>query len=157
MLVVSDTTPLNYLIQIDYVDLLPRLLERVCIPGMVRGELSHPQAPFSVRQWIASPPEWLSVSDPAVRVIPSELHRGEAEAIALTRELNADFFLTDDWMARNRAIKEGLAVLTTPLNLRAAADRGLIVLDEAIDRLLTTNFRIDKKHIDELLKGPKEV
>ncbi len=43
--VVSDTTPLNYLILIGDVDILPRLLGRVLVPPAVIKELKHPQTP----------------------------------------------------------------------------------------------------------------
>jgi predicted nucleic acid-binding protein len=37
---ISDTTPLNYLVLIEAIDLLPRLYERVLIPTAVWGELA---------------------------------------------------------------------------------------------------------------------
>jgi predicted nucleic acid-binding protein len=39
MIVVSDTTPLNYLILIDSVAVLPALFGRVCAPAAVIEEL----------------------------------------------------------------------------------------------------------------------
>lgn len=44
MIVVSDTGPLNYLILIGSVDLLPRLYGRVVLPLRVHQEMSHPRA-----------------------------------------------------------------------------------------------------------------
>lgn len=44
-LVVADTSPLRYLLQIDQVDLLPQLIEKVFIPSVVCEELRHPSAP----------------------------------------------------------------------------------------------------------------
>jgi predicted nucleic acid-binding protein len=57
--IVSDTTPLNYLVLIDAVEVLPRLYQRVLIPPAVRDELARPQTPEPVRLWLASPPSWL--------------------------------------------------------------------------------------------------
>jgi predicted nucleic acid-binding protein len=51
--VVADTAPLSYLVLISTVEILPRLYERVWIPGVVRDELAHPNAPQQVRDWIA--------------------------------------------------------------------------------------------------------
>jgi|ERR1051325_893956 predicted nucleic acid-binding protein len=59
--VVADTGPLNYLILIEAVDVLPRLFSPVSIPPGVRDELSHPKAPTPVRSWMSHPPTWLSV------------------------------------------------------------------------------------------------
>ena len=61
MLVVSNTSPISYLVVIEQIDLLSRLFECIFIPEVVRDELSAPKAPPAVRQWIASPPSWLIV------------------------------------------------------------------------------------------------
>lgn len=56
MIVVADTSPLNYLVLIDAVDLLPDLFGTVLIPEAAFKELKHPQTPAKVRDWILSPP-----------------------------------------------------------------------------------------------------
>ncbi|MBR8833400.1 MAG: hypothetical protein DSM106950_04985 [Stigonema ocellatum SAG 48.90 = DSM 106950] len=48
MAVVSDTSPLCYLVLIDLIDLLPELYGKVMIPQAVFNELSVPQAPEAV-------------------------------------------------------------------------------------------------------------
>ena len=48
--VVADTSPLRYLAQIDQIELLPRLLEKIFIPSVVYDELRHPSAPEAVRR-----------------------------------------------------------------------------------------------------------
>jgi predicted nucleic acid-binding protein len=45
VIVVSDSGPLHYLIQINKVDLLHSLFGKVVIPGAVREELMCPNAP----------------------------------------------------------------------------------------------------------------
>ena len=50
MLVIADTSPLNYLILIDAVDLLPRLYQRVVLPQAAWDELKHFLAPASVSE-----------------------------------------------------------------------------------------------------------
>ena len=55
MLVVTDTTPINYLVLIGHVDILPSLYSHVVIPQAVVGDLQHPRTPESVRAWIAAP------------------------------------------------------------------------------------------------------
>lgn len=42
MIVIADSTPLNYLILIHQVDLLPQLFDRILIPPAVFEELQHP-------------------------------------------------------------------------------------------------------------------
>jgi predicted nucleic acid-binding protein len=91
-LVVADTGPLNYLVLIDAIELLPKLFEKVFIPEAVRDELLDQDAPAIVRAWAAEPPAWLevrtvssAVDDPAWRA----LDIGEREALALARTLGA--------------------------------------------------------------------
>ena len=152
MLVVCDTTPLNYLIQIDLVGLIPRLFTEACIPQAVFRELLHPAAPASVRQWALNLPGWVSVRDAGVITDPEllDLHPGESEAITVAISLQAHFLLTDDYKARVACRNRGLATLTTLLILDAAANRDWISFEDAMERLLKTNFRVDPFTIELL-------
>jgi len=52
MIVVADTAPLNYLIQIDCDGLLPKLYGRIVVPTSVMQELGHAAAPQpQMRSW----------------------------------------------------------------------------------------------------------
>lgn len=48
-MVVSNTSPLNYLILLDEINVLPRLYERVSIPQSVCEELQAAETPEAVR------------------------------------------------------------------------------------------------------------
>lgn len=61
MIVVSDTTPLNYLVLIGQADLLSQLYQRVIIPPVVYAELQRANTPMPVKQWIINHPGWLEV------------------------------------------------------------------------------------------------
>ncbi len=63
MSVVSNTTPLNYLILIGRAEILRVLYERTFIPSAVFGELTSYKAPKLVRDWILNRPDWLRVQD----------------------------------------------------------------------------------------------
>ena len=94
-IVVADTSPLNYLIQIGCESLLPVLYERVMIPPAVLAELGDAAAPFAVRQWLLEVPEWIEVkrtfSPPDTSL--SALDPGEQESIQLAEEQHADLLL----------------------------------------------------------------
>jgi predicted nucleic acid-binding protein len=64
MIVVADTSPINYLVLIDQVDLLRRLYGNVLIPPALLNELNDPLAPESIRLWLAQGVEWLQVRAP---------------------------------------------------------------------------------------------
>jgi predicted nucleic acid-binding protein len=45
LVVVADTSPIRYLVEIGHVGVLPQLFERIFIPSLVYDELRHPSAP----------------------------------------------------------------------------------------------------------------
>ena len=71
MLVVADTSPLNYLVWIQQETLLPILYDRVVIPPAVYEELQRPETPHVVRQWGAHSPRWLTIQPPNSRCLGS--------------------------------------------------------------------------------------
>jgi predicted nucleic acid-binding protein len=84
MIVVADTSPINYLLLIGQIDLLPQLFQEIIIPEIVRDEMLDPGAPLALQQWIACPPSWLKIQ--AVSVIADDLSTldpGEQAAITL--------------------------------------------------------------------------
>jgi predicted nucleic acid-binding protein len=98
MLVISDTTPINYLVLIGEQELLPALFGQVVIPEAVLRELQAPATPQAVREWVARSPPWLVTRRTAEAPDPglSHLHEGEGEAIQLAQELGADLLLLDE-------------------------------------------------------------
>jgi predicted nucleic acid-binding protein len=153
MIVVCDTTPINYLLQIDLIDLIPRLWGKAFLPPVVHGELLDRSAPQVVRAWASDLPEWIAVEHPGVIDAPAllKLHSGESQALALAERLNADLLVTDDKKARNTAHARGIPTATTLLILDSAANRGWIEFESAITKLIRTNFRVDPETVAELV------
>jgi predicted nucleic acid-binding protein len=142
MTVVADTSPLNYLVLIEAIDVLPALFQRVTVPPYVVTELRHAGSPEAVRQWAQSPPAWLEIRPLANPLLPMNLGPGEAEAITLALELRADKLLVDDRGARKAAAGFGLTVVGTLAVLAEAGQAGRIDFDQALRRLSATTFRI---------------
>ena len=142
MIVVSDTSPLNYLVLIDLQHILPELFERILIPSAVRDELQSAGAPEAIARFMAAAPAWLETREVS-EVDPKLQHldRGEREAIGLGMRLSADVVLLDERKGRQAARDRGLAVSGTLGVLDLADRRGLVHLADAIDRLKATNFR----------------
>jgi predicted nucleic acid-binding protein len=61
MIVVTDASPLQYLVLIEEVQILRALYGRVLTPPAVVKDLSQPRTPEVVSGWIAEPPDWLGV------------------------------------------------------------------------------------------------
>jgi predicted nucleic acid-binding protein len=133
-MVVSNTSPLNYLILIKQIDLLPQLYSRVLIPGSVLQELNAPGTPDLVRTWTASLPDWLEVSPDIAGPDPdlSHLHAGERDAISLALRVKANAVIIDERRGRDEAEKRGLRVIGTLGVLATANERGLVDLIAAI-------------------------
>lgn len=152
MIVVSDTSPLNYLILIQQVDLLPQLFGRVVTPPAVIAEMIHPHAPVAVRAWATAPPAWLEIVESAISPVEASLGPGESAAIALAVQLHADLLLLDERKAINVAKLQGLAAVGMLAVLDLAAERRLISLVEVIARLRATTFRLPETVVQELLR-----
>ncbi len=153
--VVSDTSPLHYLILCGAETILPRLFRQVLIPPTVFRELQQPNTPPLVRQWAASLPTWIAVQTPKTVNLVLDVDAGELEAICLAQEIKADAVLMDDRAGRNAAIHCGLAVVGTIGLLEQAAARGLIELPQAMEQLRQTNARLDSELIQAALKRDK--
>lgn len=155
MIVVSDTTPIHYLILIGKESILPRLFGEVIIPDVVISEMSHPNAPLAVRDWADAPPDWAvsrSGSESLLRRITG-LGKGETSAIAIAIETEADLVLMDDRRAIREATANGLNVLTTFALLELASLKGLIDFTAVIDALAKTSFHMPSDAIvQEYLK-----
>jgi len=102
MIVVADTSPINYLVLIGHIEILPRIYGEVLIAPAVLEDLQDRNAPDAVRSWVAQAPHWMKICP--LRGIPHRsldfLDRGEREAIALAEEVQADRLIADETLAR---------------------------------------------------------
>jgi predicted nucleic acid-binding protein len=145
MLVVADTSPINYLVLLEHTAVLPALYTRVLLPPAVVREFRDAEAPEAVRAWTADLPMWCEVRPPAPQVgteALAHLGAGEREAIALAQESRADLLLIDEEDGRSAAMSRALTVTGTLGVLERAAERGLIDLPSTLTRLSTTTFRV---------------
>jgi predicted nucleic acid-binding protein len=154
MIVVADTTPINYLILIEEIDILRRMYGRVLLPQAVCSELLRSEAPQSVRIWMEQVPNWVEVRAPAGASDASlvRLGDGEREAILLAEELVCDQLIVDEALGRRIAEERGLPVIGTVGVLREAAERGLLDLRRAFERLSQTSFHISPAVLASLLQ-----
>lgn len=154
MIAVSDTTPLNYLVLIQEIRLLPLLYDRVAIPGAVFLELTSDDTPVSVQAWIAAAPPWLEVlrveEQPYSHL--GQLHAGEREAIHLAEQIGADAVIMDERDGRKEAIGRGLPVTGTLGVLEEAAIRGLCDLARSLSALQQTSFRVSPTLVQSFLE-----
>ncbi|MEO6726127.1 MAG: DUF3368 domain-containing protein [Blastocatellia bacterium] len=144
MIIVSDTTPLRYLIEIAEVQLLETLFGKVIIPEKVAEELQRPKTPQQVKDWMLARPAWLEVrkADLSLFTPQKKIDDGEREAFALALELNADAVLLDDKNALPEAKRLNLQTIALFTLLERAAARNLIDLPLAVAAMRKTSFRL---------------
>ncbi|MGL5080901.1 MAG: DUF3368 domain-containing protein [Microcoleaceae cyanobacterium] len=161
MIVVSNTSPIFYLSTIGQLDLLRQLYDEIVIPTKVFNEITNVgNTDASARvvptlSWVKTQ----SATDRAfVNTLRAELDPGEAEAIALAIELNADRLLMDERLGRAAAMRVGLQV-TGVLGILIAAKRNNLIqevkplLDVLIEQV---GFWIDARLYAEVLQAVGE-
>lgn len=139
-LVVSDTGPLLHLHETRAVHLL-ELTGEVLAPPAVEQELGR-----LIPSWANARPSWLATAEltGAARneargwIGGDLLDLGEAEALALTRQVDADWLLTDDTAAR---------VLATSLGIEVHGSLGIVLGAAAMGEL----DRVEAHHALESL------
>lgn len=162
-IIISDASPLHYLVLIAEAEVLPALYGEVLIPPAVVEELQRAKTPAAVRTWLLHPPAWLIVVPPTAPgragsvggifiSTLAHLGKGEREAIALALDRRADLLLMDDREGVEEARHLGLTVTGTLGVLERAAERALIDLSAAVNRLQATNFRAAPHVIRALLE-----
>ncbi len=140
MIIISDTSPINNLAAINHLHLLHQLYGIVLIPDSVYRELTDPNFPVSGAIEVQTV-NWIQVrvvSDRTlVEALSNELDVGEAEAIALAVEIQADQVLIDERRGR---------LVAARLNLRYTGILGILI--ESKSKGLITEV---KPLLDELI------
>ncbi len=149
MPVVSNTSPILNLAIVGQLELMRQQFKQVQIPPVVLAELKVQENRLGSEEIQAAlKAGWIQVQEInspfLVRLLQQTLDRGEAEAIALALELQADWTLLDERDGRKVAKSLGLKVTgVLGILLRAKQKGELSSLVEIVDALVTTaGFRI---------------
>ncbi len=159
MIVVSDTSPLVNLAAVRRLDLLQQLYGQVIIPQVVYDEIvaGAPQPGSSEVKF-----SWIEVRRATLRSLTAslrmELDEGEAEAIALATELNADLLLLDERKGRAVATRMGIRFIGVLGVLVDAKRKNLVpavkpVVDELISK---AGFWVSPQLYDRILESVGE-
>jgi predicted nucleic acid-binding protein len=154
MIVVSDASPICYLLLIGEIKLLTQLYGQVLIPSVVQQELSHERSPLLVQNWINNPPQWLIIE--SVNIVSEQnlevLDAGEKAAIILAEQQEASLIIIDDGLGRDIARSRGLKVIGLLGVLDEAAKRKWVDFPQAITSLKATTFRASTQLLQSLLR-----
>lgn len=149
MIVVSDTSPITSLLSTNLIEILEKVYHQVLIPDAVYKELKkeHMNLPSFI--------EVEQVKDrDTVSVLEKEVDIGEAEAIVLAREINADILLIDEKKGRMVAEREGIPIIGLIGVLVVAKKRGMVHSVMEVISILETKagFRISESLKDYISK-----
>jgi uncharacterized protein len=161
VIIVSDTSALSNLALIDRLWLLEAIYQTVIIPDVVASELAAASNPTisAILQlgWIQT--QSVTNSQLADRLQQERgLDAGEANAIALALELQADDLLIDERLGRQQAVRLGLSIIGILGILLVAKQRNLIpqvqpVMDALINQ---AGFRVSLQLYQRVLTLSQE-
>jgi len=160
-IVISDSSPLISLSRIEQLHHLGDLFGEITIPQAVYDEVvtfgderSGSDEVFQ-SDWISV----CSVEDPTnFEYLFDRLDIGEAEAIALASEMDADLILVDESKARKVAQRLGFKVTGTAGILLLLKDEGKVEkVQPLLDKLRTLGFRLDDRVYQQVLSQADEI
>lgn len=160
MIVVSDSSIFIGLAKIGKLQLLPEIFGKIYLPTEVFRELTEkgknkPGAKLiKEARWI----ERKAVRDNTqVRLLMLSLDKGEAEVLALSKEIKAELILVDEEKARKSAVLAGFNIMGIIGVLAVAKKRGLLTrLKPSIKELQKKKFRISDAIIKHALAEVEE-
>ena len=152
--VISNTSPLQYLHQLALLHLLPAFYGRVLIPQAIASELEIGRKE-GVNLPVPAETPWLQIQSVAPPAWPlaRDIHRGEAEALALAAQFQDPLLLLDDGTARQHARAMGLRITgTAGILLRAKRENKIPAVKPLIDQLEILGFHLDQTTRFNILK-----
>ena len=160
MIIVSDTSVITNLINVESLFLLKELYQNVIIPQAVYQELSASEGDILNQL----DQDWINVCsvESQTEVVKfqksARLDRGESEAILLAQQLNADLLLIDERRGRAEAQRLGIRITGLLGILVDAKTNGLIAaVKPVLDRLMAdATFRVSPALYALILKMAQE-
>lgn len=148
-IIISDTSCLILLTNIDELDLLRKMGKAVFITPEINQEFGK------------SLPNWIKIKEPIdkhyQKLLEREIDKGEASAIILALETPGSILIIDDLKGRKIANEMDLKYSGSfGLLLRAKQEGTLESIRPIIERIRKTNFRYSDKLLESILQQAGE-
>lgn len=159
MIIVADTTPILYLIKIREIDVLQLLFDKVCIPKEVYNELTKDKNYIDEINILDNTP-FIEVYEVDDKIKISNymefdgIYKGEAEAIALCKQLGSKLILMEDSVGIKLAKEEKINVVRIGTLLISLNKNGYKTKEEItsiLTKLKETKIRISQNIYDYIL------
>ncbi len=152
--VVSNSTPLIALSQVNRLDIIKELFGSIIIPDAVFIEVAVDKKgragkdEVSIAKWIRT----MKVSNPlAADFLSVNLDPGEAEAITLSKEIKANLLLIDDKDGRKAAKSVDIPITGTVGVLLRYYEGKKEDFKLALDELIAKGFRLREQEYEKFL------
>lgn len=143
--VICDTSPIQYLYQLEQLHIIPKLANQVFIPSAVVEEIKIGHS-LGVNLPKLEELEWVTVRRPISELalpLVSNLGPGETEVLMLALEMREAVAVLDDALAREMAETLDLRLTGTLGLLLDAKKAGLVpALRPLLDKLQSLRFRL---------------
>lgn len=157
-IVVCNTTPILTLLGIESFDILEKLYGKIIVPNAVFQEIEQGKEKIykslTQLEWV----EIREVQDKSfVKKLTEYLDAGEAEVIALAKELNADLVIIDEKKGRNFAqLNNLICVGSLGILLKAKENNFIPFLKPLLEKMQTNGIWISEILIKEILEKINE-
>jgi uncharacterized protein len=159
MLVVSDTSAISNLIQVELLDILHQLFGEIIISNAVYEELSE----IDSQKLYIDNLSWIHIetvkNQDFVHELENDLDKGESESIALAIEFNADFLIIDELKGRKIAESLGIKIVGLLGSLLKAKEKGYLqTIAPILEKLsIQAGFHINPQLRAHILKLANEL
>jgi predicted nucleic acid-binding protein len=157
--VVSNTTPIISLLKVDELEILKKLYKELFIPYEVyieieAGKNKEYYVDLATIEWIRI----VKIQNEKSLSFFLDLDKGEAEAIVLANEMEADLIILDETLGRFHAKHIGLKVTGTIGILLKAKENGIIdKIKPILNGLVEKGIWLSEKLIKQTLTKASEI
>lgn len=153
MLIVADSSALVALAICKCIDVLDKVFDKVNVPQAVFDEVIIPGKPEAEILCNYLEGKIVNIDLAGFVIDVGGLGRGELEAMALYKKLQADFLLIDDKRARKVARLNNIEIIGSQGVLLFAKQKGLIKkVKPFLDQLRTSDIHISQRLIKKTLR-----
>ena len=153
-MIIGDSSALVALSIMDRLDLLESIFGKINIPKAVNNEVTISYKPQIVKLKIFLANKIINIE---VDISQIGLGKGELEAIALYKNMEADFLLIDDRRAKSFAKLNDVNVIGSLGVMVLAKELGKVkTIRDDLEKLLNSDVFISKSLIDRVLVGVGE-
>lgn len=158
MNIIFNSSPIIFLSKLEYLNLIMNQFDKVYIPKAVLDEIKIKDDKITKSLINLIDENKIIVKEITLSKLSEGLRKrlgkGESEAITLAIELNTDYVILDDNVARKEAIRIGLTVKGTLAIIKKLMYENIIEIEPNLlyEKIKKIGFRVKKDIFDEIFR-----